>query len=299
MPGADVILQSSDLVNFRVHRSVLATSSPFFRDIFSLPQPSGDAPDGLPVVRVSEAAEVLNSLISRLYHVPPEMPHSSDNILALLAATDKYDMGAVQSSICAEISHKDLLSPADSNRVFRTYAIACSKGLVPEMETAARLTLNHPLTFETIGEALRLFDGWALRSLADFRLRCVRNITSRIKSFSDCQDGPSKIWAGCPFECARNPPKLPPWLDGFFYSHSRSDWVHSEYDFDETVLTSVQFRDEFLRALQGHINANDCHFCLRVYTMKGKAYCTKMCDIPEQARRVPLLTSESGDASGA
>jgi hypothetical protein len=93
MPSVDVIIQSSDNVNFRVHRSVMATSSPFFRDMFSLPQPSSDASDELPVVRVSEAADVLNSLLSMLYHVPPEMPHSSDNILALLAATDKYDMG--------------------------------------------------------------------------------------------------------------------------------------------------------------------------------------------------------------
>ena len=53
MPYADVILQSSDLVNFRVHRSVLVSSSPFLRDMFSLPQPAKDvrvAPDGLPVL---------------------------------------------------------------------------------------------------------------------------------------------------------------------------------------------------------------------------------------------------------
>jgi hypothetical protein len=34
--------------------------------------------------------------------------------LTLLAATEKYEMGAVQSSIRAEVSRKKLLSPTDS-----------------------------------------------------------------------------------------------------------------------------------------------------------------------------------------
>jgi hypothetical protein len=159
------------------------------------------------------------------------------------------------------------------------------------MEAAARLTLDYPLTFETIGEELPLFDGWALRGLAEFRLRCARDLASRLKSFSDCQNGPSKIWAGCPSASGCNPPKLPQWLGGLFYSHTRSDWFRSEYDFDKTILTSVQFRDEFLDAFRGHIDNKDCHFCLKVYTLKGEAYCADMCDIPEQARKVPLLTS--------
>jgi hypothetical protein len=78
------------------------------------------------------------------------------------------------------------------------YAVACNKRLIPEMETAARLSLNYPLTFESLGEELRLFDGWALRGLAEFRLRCERDLESRMKSFKDSQNGPSKIWTDCP-----------------------------------------------------------------------------------------------------
>jgi hypothetical protein len=62
MPNADVILWSSDLVNFHVQRLILKMSSPFFNDLFSLPQPPGhEAVNGLPVVQLSEDAEVLNS----------------------------------------------------------------------------------------------------------------------------------------------------------------------------------------------------------------------------------------------
>ncbi|KAF8472254.1 hypothetical protein DFH94DRAFT_614366, partial [Russula ochroleuca] len=124
MPNADVILQSSDLVHFRVHRSVLVASSPFFSDMFSLPQAQNDpAPDDLPVVQLSEDAEVLNSLISVLYPVPPEIPRSSDDVLALLAAATKYDMEEAQSSIRAEVSRKGLLSSTPAE-VYRAYAVA-------------------------------------------------------------------------------------------------------------------------------------------------------------------------------
>jgi hypothetical protein len=258
MPSADVILQSSDLVKFPAHRSVLATSSPFFRDMFTLPQSSSDKPDGPPVIRVSESAEVLNGLISMLYLIPLEMPHSSDSILTLLAATDKYDMGEVQSSVRAEVSRRELLSQTDSAGIFHMYAVACKKRLVPEMEKAARLSLDHPMTFESIGEALRSFDDWALRDLADFRLRCVRSFVSGKKLFSDSQNGPSKIWAGCPFVEHRGTPHhhLPWWLGRNFYVDSRY-----ECDFSKTVPTSVQFREKFLRDLQDHIDVKDCHFC--------------------------------------
>jgi len=55
MTEADIIIQSCDLVNFRVHKSTLSQSSGFLYDIFSLPQPTADEiVDGLAVVRVAE-----------------------------------------------------------------------------------------------------------------------------------------------------------------------------------------------------------------------------------------------------
>ncbi|KAF8273062.1 hypothetical protein EI94DRAFT_1564704 [Lactarius quietus] len=36
---ADIILRSSDQVDFHVYRVLLSKSSPFFKSIFSLPQP--------------------------------------------------------------------------------------------------------------------------------------------------------------------------------------------------------------------------------------------------------------------
>jgi len=77
----NLILRSSDLVDFRVHKPVLAMVSPFFQDLLSLPQPSdSETVDGLPVIQLSEDSELLNCLVSILYHLPV-IPSSYDKVL--------------------------------------------------------------------------------------------------------------------------------------------------------------------------------------------------------------------------
>jgi hypothetical protein len=173
------MVQSSDLVNFRVNKLVLSVSSPFFADMFSLPQPpENETVDGLPVVAVvqlSEDAEILNSLLTMLYPVPSAVPTSYDKALELLTAAQKYDMAGVQSSIRTEIKSWGpivLTGPV----AYRAYAISTSANLIPETEISARLTLDHPMTFETIADALLLFKGSALSDLVRFRRRCCDNL---------------------------------------------------------------------------------------------------------------------------
>ena len=85
----NLIIRSSDLVNFRVHKSVLATASPFFKDLLSLPQPSdSEIVDGLPVVQMSEDSELLNSLVSILYPVHTVLPNSYEKVPSLLLISD-------------------------------------------------------------------------------------------------------------------------------------------------------------------------------------------------------------------
>jgi hypothetical protein len=81
----NLILRSSDLVDFRVHKSVLAMASPVLKDLFSLPQPPGsETIDGFPVIQLSEDSELLNCLVSMLYHLPV-IPSSYDKVLYFLA----------------------------------------------------------------------------------------------------------------------------------------------------------------------------------------------------------------------
>ncbi|KAI9441870.1 hypothetical protein H4582DRAFT_1849548 [Lactarius indigo] len=162
---ADIIVQSSDKVNFRVRKSVLAMASPFFKDLLSLPQPLDDKlVDGLPVIRLSEDADLLNSLVSLLYPIPPIIPGSYEKVFALLAACQKYDMESVQSNIRDGIKLGRFPGPVEAE-AFRACAIADGLGLAPELEDAACLTLRHPMTFESLGEQLRSFKGRALCNL--------------------------------------------------------------------------------------------------------------------------------------
>ena len=82
VPDANIIVRSSDFVDFRVHKSVLAMTSPVFKDLLSLPQPSdGETVDGLPVVRLSEDSELLSSLVSIIYPVLTVTPSSYEKVL--------------------------------------------------------------------------------------------------------------------------------------------------------------------------------------------------------------------------
>ncbi len=144
-------------------------SSPFFNDLLSLPQPSDDElVDGLPVIQLSEDADLLNSLISLLYPISPVIPGSYGKVFALLAACQKYDMESAQSDIRDEIKLGRFPAPVGAE-AFSAYAIANSLGLIPEMENAARLTSRYPMTFKSLGEGLRLFKGRALCDLVRYR----------------------------------------------------------------------------------------------------------------------------------
>jgi len=272
---ANVIIRSSDLVNFRVHKSVLVMASPFFRDLLSLPQPSdSESIDGVPVVQLPEDAELLNSLVSMLYPVRPVVPHSYEKLLYLLAACQKYDMDQVQSFIRDKVNY-DYPAPVGTE-AFRGYAIASGKGLIPEMERAARLTLDHPMTFETLGDALQLFDGHALRDLARSRKFCRDKLVRCLRAFLKADtSGPSSIWIGCP-EAIRSSSSrkksdvLPSWLRQVL---SRNEDILKLQVFTHPLPTPSSICGEYLAAIQNHTG---CTFCSWVYVMKGSTFSTEL-----------------------
>ncbi|KAH9066087.1 hypothetical protein EDB83DRAFT_2675026 [Lactarius deliciosus] len=171
LPDANIIVRSSDGVNFRVRKSVLAISSPFFKDLLSLPQPPDDElVDGLHIIQLPEDADLINSLISLLYPISPVIPSSYEKVFALLAACQKYDMESVQSNIRDGIKLGRFPAPVEAE-AFRACAIAGSMGLDQELENALRLTLGYPMTFESLGEQLRSFKGRSLCDLVRYRKR--------------------------------------------------------------------------------------------------------------------------------
>jgi len=285
VPDANLILRSSDLVDFRVHKSLLAMASPFFKDLLSLPQPSDSEPvDGLPVVQLPEDAELLRILVSMLYPVCPVTPNSYDKVLYLLAACQKYDMVQVQSSIRAEVNRGSFPVPVGTE-AFRAYAIASSKGLVPETEDAARRTLDYPMTFKCLGEGLRSFEGWALRDVAHFRKRCADNLVTCLESFLQVRaPGPSNIWVGCPGDTLRSrmymsqADALPSWLRQILSQKNDNLKLQT---FTLPLASASNIRGEYLSAIQSHAG---CKFCSLVHARNGPTYYTKLESELAQAR---------------
>ncbi|KAI9441998.1 hypothetical protein BJY52DRAFT_473218 [Lactarius psammicola] len=278
LPDASIIVRSSDQVNFRVHKSLLALSSPFFNDLLSLPQPpDGEIVDGLPMVQLSEGADLLNSLFSLLYPIPPVILGSYEKVFALLAACQKYDMVSIQSNIRAEIKRGTFPAPVRAE-AFRAYAIASRMRLVPEMENAACLTLGYPMTFESLGEGLRPLKGRELCNLVRYRKRCRDNLVSCLDTFfnvhSRCQ-----IWASCREWSSWITPQTTPttWLHSFFTGKS----VELKKSFTHAIFSPSTILDGFLMALKNHTHSG-CSACARVH-LEGQTFYRELEDVLVQA----------------
>ncbi|KAH9023509.1 hypothetical protein EDB84DRAFT_1508680 [Lactarius hengduanensis] len=263
-PHADIIIQSSDL-------QLCPMSSPFFADMFSLPQPSdNEVIDGLPIVRLSEDAEILNSLLKMLYPVPSVVPDSYDKALELLAASQKYDMASIQSSIRTEIKSWGPIV-LTGTVAYRAYAISSSAQLHPEMGTSARFTLDFPMTLEDLSDELSLFEGWALRDLVRYRKRCRDGLVSTLQSFLV----PPNIWVVCTADSLAHIPcrtVFPRWLQDIFSRHIQT----LQEPFTNPLLKPSSIRGEYLAALNTHITSQNCLPCMKVHTLKGETFCEEL-----------------------
>ena len=166
---------------------------------------------------------------------------------------------------------------------FAAYAIASAKDLIPETEDAARQTLNHPMSFEVIGEGLRLFEGWALRDLVNFRKRCRDSFIACFDPFLEAQPlGPSSIWVGCPevmpTRALRQNRILPRWLTQLLIQNQNDLRLQK---FTHPLNMHPKIRRDYAMAFQTHL---DCKFCLGVYATKGSSFYTELKNRLTQAR---------------
>lgn len=139
---ADLILRTSDNIDFRVSRFILRIASPFFASMFEVGQTrsgaSGEAHengdevrDGCRVFPVQEDGDTLDSLLRIIY--PRKDPILGDlpKVNSVIAAALKYEMEEAIALTGAE-----LLS-FTSKEASRVWAIAVRHGLEPEARAAA------------------------------------------------------------------------------------------------------------------------------------------------------------------
>ncbi|EJD01656.1 uncharacterized protein FOMMEDRAFT_88353 [Fomitiporia mediterranea MF3/22] len=166
-PDADVVLQTCDGVRFGVYRRILAEASPFFRDMFSLPQSGTEEGGTVPVVEVSETAEVMGTLLKLVYPgVGPEIK-TLDEVSMVLGAAMKYDMLRA-----IETLRRLLITPSFVEKEpTRVYAIACRYDLESEARVASSYTLRINVLDGPLSDDLKYITAWSYHRLLDLHRR--------------------------------------------------------------------------------------------------------------------------------
>ncbi|ETW80405.1 hypothetical protein HETIRDRAFT_475996 [Heterobasidion irregulare TC 32-1] len=123
---ADIVLRSSDNVDFYVHKWPLSRASSVFKDMFSIPSSydsfnADNVKDGLPVVRVTEDRQTLD-IVLRLCYPRDQQTLTLDvpSIRQLLPALEKYEMLKDMTGIL-----KPMMLAAAKTDSRAMYAIAC------------------------------------------------------------------------------------------------------------------------------------------------------------------------------
>ena len=174
-PKADVILRSSDNVDFRVFRLFLSLASPVFEALFDIPQPtklSGDQEvrDGLAVIPVSEDSKTLDMLLRFCYPCTLAEDPSLDvlkDAMDVLDAAMKYSLDVIEKRARQAISSPKILEAAP----LQCFAIAHRGHLREETLLAAKHTLTQPLIPSWFQE-IELISASALLSLLTYHNRC-------------------------------------------------------------------------------------------------------------------------------
>ena len=181
-PQADVILRSSDNVDFRVFKLFLSLASPVFHTMFGLPQPSEgvnpdeETKDELPVVSVSEGSKTLDALLRFCYPSTLTEDPSLDGFMSateILEAAKKYSLDAIERIVCKALFIPKILE-VDSLPCF---AVARHADLGEQCALAARYSLREPLIPAKF-QGIQLISSTDLLALLAYHKNCANAVLS-------------------------------------------------------------------------------------------------------------------------
>ncbi|TFK33443.1 hypothetical protein BDQ12DRAFT_410810 [Crucibulum laeve] len=162
---ADVILRTSDNIDFRVFSVVLSLASPFFKTMFKLPQAEKEEN---PVIPMSEESAILRTVLLFCYPGAEPTFDNLDELKEVMEVMSKYDMGSVGQRVRIHLLNFLEKEP------LRVFAIAaCYKWEDGARKAALRL-LNEPV-LTLIGtqiKELEYIPAAVYQRLLDFHRRC-------------------------------------------------------------------------------------------------------------------------------
>ncbi|KAJ7645091.1 hypothetical protein DFH06DRAFT_1476962 [Mycena polygramma] len=146
-PSTDIILRSSDCMDFHCHKNILAHASQFFFDMFragAVCENDDIHKDGKAVIPMKEPSSVLHRLLTLVYPAHTASPFTLtdasqlDDICAVHEAANKYQMVRTQGLV----ENMLLNSPLLDAHPHRFFAIASIRGIIPLVRKAALATLR-------------------------------------------------------------------------------------------------------------------------------------------------------------
>ncbi|KAI0798450.1 hypothetical protein BC629DRAFT_1499954 [Irpex lacteus] len=135
---ADLVIRSSDKVEFRVFKLFLRKGSSVFEGMFTLPP--YDTESAVPAVDVSENGQVMAQLLRLCYPLLNPLVTSLDEARILLTACQKYEMEIPAVRLVGIISRTFL-----ATHPFQVYVLACGARATEEARVAAFNCLSIPL----------------------------------------------------------------------------------------------------------------------------------------------------------
>jgi BTB/POZ domain len=258
---ADVILRSSDRVDFLVYMVILSKASPVFNSMFSLPQPANAVripPDSRPIIDLAESSKVLATLLSSIYphSLPLKEPFSLNDFITVLDIARKYDMATATSRLMDWTGSKVLRdSPVEA------FCAAYSRELGEAAQIAARASLKHRLNLDEIGEKLHYMNAPALHTLWKYHRACSAAATKCISASKLSWITPAQAtWSGptnC--DCTKHRYELGPARTAWPANSSWKDYIdRALVALKEHPCSEVVTNQEVLRPSYNAWMCNEC-----------------------------------------
>jgi len=184
-PAADVILRSADNVDFRIFKLLVSLASPFFKDMFALPQTlegtnSNEMKDGLPVVQMAEEKKTLEVLLLMCYPMAAVDAPTLDDTHALLEAARKYNMEGAEKRV-----RRWLVGPRFlETEPIRVFVIACLFELPEEAKVAARATMTLSIIKGSYMPELEFLTAGKLFHLLQYHEKCIGAVKEVVTNLS-------------------------------------------------------------------------------------------------------------------
>ncbi|KAI0091544.1 hypothetical protein BDY19DRAFT_863546, partial [Irpex rosettiformis] len=183
---ADVIIRTSDSVDFRVRKGVLAAASPFFDDMFTLPsipvdrkrknRDDGDEYIGdIPVIPMAEDSGTVDALLRFCYPCRDPKIAYSIYLCRVLEASRKYIMEEVEERVYEQVQTMMRRKP------FELYAIAAVRGWRKEMAEAAKFSLFFTSIDDAYVPALEPLNYGHVQRLKRYHRACSHAAAGSIK----------------------------------------------------------------------------------------------------------------------